>query len=1263
MNPFEGDHLPRPRSQKDIPLGPETAPPQVEANEAFEGVRAAAKKGGGAGGSGSETGKKTGAEKKKTPADYRKIIEEAMKKNSQVKEVFETTPIANAAVEEFIAKGFEQKKSLEQIAREIRQAVIEGKTFGQQGTLEATYWLTTVALKTNTPDLIVPVGGGSHNFTIFQKDELPDFTVPAKPEGKKPDEAKMKEWEQKTSEQKRRQRLKDELDVADQAIKATPTSRSEDTLKRLERLTTSLIEGKKSAERFDKATGKSKAEASYFDPKDAQVYIDRITVFREQLQAEQTAERTKKDIERNISQEERSKRIKTERESDYDTRKKEKEVEAVETGQLVLKSSELAANFNNRPELASGRPIEVSRNIDRWELDLLLQGKEGAERWKAKFRREKMGAPNTAFKMELPDQSKWEAVKNLLRELHGPIEGPELIKEFQIDFDMFEQVDGGLKYAETGIKGVKTEEQTKALKFTRNEEAERLTKYPLFDLAKVHFTESLKYTITDNIGAKYHESLRFLQGNDALQINGRNVETSRVEIWRELKRRRDNNISLTDAETSNFQRLEEHVSTVSEGIMLRDEYMIPESSTAYNSLRESQKKYLENEQLLQQNTLSLEQRQTLQEEQQKLLKVSKDAFLEYVKNDKYEFDIHDVDTVLAINTLSPIQIEARRRIITSLLQEGKTPEQIQSIEWKIYESLWAAKAYSVTQGEAMEIGAKMARAPARDLRWILKFKPEEIPSFATMNRGYAEAYQRLLNPALFADDFSFGGKLGDDVRNLHYSIIFRMAGYNFHKDKNVDQEWKDKARARAKEGVPEWVVISEYAEQILGFTFSETIRPEILVTGLNQLSSPWRQEKSALSPLREQYLRAENLPPGADPYLQGLGFRFNGANKEYKMTILHQMLQRKASSFFDLIGADLDLTNVKHGGIEFGSSEWQLFRRSLGTAEVQMWRDDRFKYNKSFDFIDVAKRNTDFDPIMKRAIESNGGVATPEVLDKFFSVMTEMKKHMETKTANGKTRLENWGEHKFANNYVLTNTDFDWSKVDPKSLNYFSFERRINDLNNQGRARDLMNEVKFKTEYLSPIKGKETDTINKIKEHRDAINSYSTLDNGELSAASLMELVVEWNRLRAINSKAFPITFIPGGISLLKRFGGLEMLTDIIGNIKAGEGGKLKNKEWFKKIEEWPRSIGQAVSYDVKWSGREGNAWDEYRVAGFFASAETAKLFVNKPDLLRAMKKKYHTGFLYRWFYGVPRKYWWVVPVATIAVSASQAVEDEKKKN
>jgi hypothetical protein len=62
------------------------------------------------------------------------------------------------------------------------------------------------------------------------------------------------------------------------------------------------------------------------------------------------------------------------------------------------------------------------------------------------------------------------------------------------------------------------------------------------------------------------------------------------------------------------------------------------------------------------------------------------------------------------------------------------------------------------------------------------------------------------------------------------------------------------------------------------------------------------------------------------------------------------------------------------------------------------------------------------------------------------------------------------------------------------------------------------------------------------------------------------------------------------------------------------------------------------------------------------SGAETSKIFVNNPKLLRDLKRKFHTGFLYRWFYGVPRKYWWVVPVATIAVAASQSMEEEKKK-
>lgn len=1156
---------------------------------------------------------------------YKDVFKALAEKDPVLKEISESTPIKSRLVEAFVVGNLESGKSLQDTARELKTKVIEGKDLDNSSKIEATKWLTTVAKKISSPELIITTGEASSKFVLLQINEIPEIAEPINP-GNQANAALKEAYQQAKIAKQQQDALVKDSGMWQRELSVLPETNLTGRHKKLANISEQLIEG----------TTQDGAKALKYQKEQAETVIQRIREQMEQLEVERQGAMDQRDIRQGI-----------EREASYIR-------EGVESGRFVPRSPELAAIFNN-PDLATGRPIEVNtRNLQGWEIELLLQGVEGAEKWKATFRREKMGAPNEPFSMrDISDQQKWESVKDLLRELHGSIEGPKIIEKFQIDFDMFSQVDGVQKNAETGVKGTKVEDQVKPLKFSRNEEAARLTKYPLFDLAKAHFTESLKFTITDNVGAKYSNSLKYLQGVD----NG----TSRVHIWRNLKKQRDIGAHLTDAETNQLQLLDKHIERVSEGIMLRDEYMLPASSDAYQSLRECQKKYIENEQILQQGNLNAADRQALESQQRDLSKTVKESFLEYTKNENYELDIHDVDTVLAINTLSPIQIEARQRMIKSLL-ETNSVEYVKSIEWKIYEALWAAKAYSVTQGEAMEIGAKLARAPARDLRWTLGFKSDEIPAQATMNRGYAEAYQRILNPALFADDFSFGGKLGDDVRNLHYSIVFRMAGYDFQKDKNVSQAWKDRARARVKEGVPEWVVMSEYAEQALGFSFSETIRPEILVTGLQQLSSTWRMEKSGISPLREEYLRAENLPPGADPYLEGLGFRFNGANKEYKMTILRKMLQRKSSTFFDLVGADLDLSGTPHGGIEFGSSEWQLFRRSLATAEIHMWKDEAFKYNGEFDFMSTARRSTDFNPLMESAINVNGGVATPELLDKFFSIMTKMKAHMEDPTANGKTRLENWGQHKFQNNFVLTNTDFDWSKVDAKQLNYFSFERRINDLSNQGRARDLANEVKFKTEYLSPLKGKETDTINKIKEHRDAINSYSAMEPAELSASSLMELVVEWNRLRAIDSKAFPIAFIPGGISLLRRAGGLEMLTDAIGNLKDGDGGKLKDKKWFGKVEGWPKSLAQAVSYDVKWSGNEGNAWDEYRIAGFFASAETAKLFVNKPDLLRDLKRKFHTGFAYRWFYGVPRKYWWVIPVATVGIAAGQSLEEEKKK-
>lgn len=1242
---FEGIPIP-----KDVVSTPEGVDPmQINKDILDRQMYESGKKSGGGGkkaeGAESGVGEKGKAKNKGKeipPKNYKEILDKLTAQDAILKDVSESAPIKSPLVEAFVIDNLENGKSLQETARELKIKVIAGNDLDSASKLEATRWLTVVATKVNDPELIIGAGQSSSGFVLLNDAEYPSITLPTEP-AKDAEQSEKDTYNAQKLLKRQQENLLDDVDTWKQELDGLSKTNLVGRSKTLQTALNNLIEGKKS----------QGGNPPQYQKEQAEVIRKRISEQMEQVEAEREAQIAEREIKRNIKYT-----------TDKTKEKIERMAENIQSGRLVERSEELARIFRN-PDLASGLPIEVDRNITLSDLKLLLSGEEGQWEWLAQFRREKMSNVE-AFEMGLHDQNKWDNIKDLIKELWGEERGTYLVRRLNDRLSMFKDADSITKGIEQNPKPGKVEDQSKINRYMTSIKAEALLQYEYIELSKVAFTESVKYFMQDIEMAEYQNALDDLMTVvETKTVKGKQVQINKNDIRKELhKRTMGEGVPLSTEESVMLNELNEKVSRVGHGVLLRDYHMVQQNPDAYHELVKGQEILLELDKELSLNSTPDARKAEIQTEQQKLTKNIKQAFLDYSLNPNAELDVRDTHTVHSIEGLSPVQIEARSRVIAALKYQEKSPEEIKKIDWKIYESMWAAKSLSVGLGEAMEISAKLGRCSSRDLRYKLHMKAEEVPTGSFMNRGYAESHQRVLNPDLFADDFRMGDALGDEVRNIYYKICFKLGGYDFYKDKSVPQEWKEKAKREAKKGTPEWITIAEYAEKVLSISYSETVRPELLVTGLQQVSSNWRAEEIELGSLRKSYMREENLPEGAKLDLQGLGYRFNMESIKNRIYLLGEMIKRKPSVFFDLIGKDL--SNLVRGtsaepGLVVGSSEWQLFRRSLATAEIEMWRNDAYRFNGDFDFSSVARRSSDFDVVMKKAIIANGGEASQEQMDKFFNTIVRIKNHMNSKSDNGKTFIENWAKHKFQHTYVLTNTDFDWSKFDISRIGLYSLERRINDFNNQANARDAAWDVLYKTDLLAPTSGKEVDTLKRIKEHRDAIINYSGQGPAEISQTALLETVIEWNRLRTAYSKAAPLAFIPGAVSLLRRAGVLKKAVDLIGNIKNGDE-TLSDAPWFKNLEEWPRSLAQAVSYDVKWGGYEGNAWDEYRVAGFLAGAESTKMYVNKTKMLRDLQRQFHTGFLNRAFYALPRKYWWVVPVATIAIAAGQSMDEEKKK-
>jgi hypothetical protein len=271
---------------------------------------------------------------------------------------------------------------------------------------------------------------------------------------------------------------------------------------------------------------------------------------------------------------------------------------------------------------------------------------------------------------------------------------------------------------------------------------------------------------------------------------------------------------------------------------------------------------------------------------------------------------------------------------------------------------------------------------------------------------------------------------------------------------------------------------------------------------------------------------------------------------------------------------------------------------------------------------------------------------------------------------NKKSRFDNLLNHKFKQKIILCRSDFDVRKIDATNINAFSLNRKISDFVGQAKVGEIERDIKYnKPElFLYPKPGKELDAVLKINEYKQTINSYDSPETAEINAILLMETMVDFNENRAAGT----ITgWIPGLVTAMRKVGmvedGIQGFQDFgLGVLRLIPGGKKiieKYKLDIHPVLEWPKNIRQFVSYDVKWGGEEANAWDEFKTAGIFRTAESLKM-VTTPEAekeLKRLKSKFRShsaGRLLATF----RKYWWVIPMATIAVAAMQSMEEEKKK-
>jgi len=115
-----------------------------------------------------KTAGQTGEKKTKTSD----ALKQAAEKNPILSDVLERHPIQTATVESFIMTRLHGGQSAEQIGKALKQEVIR-RRFSDEAQTDARGFLTKLAIKTQNPEFIVPISGGSGHFTFYEERKTP----------------------------------------------------------------------------------------------------------------------------------------------------------------------------------------------------------------------------------------------------------------------------------------------------------------------------------------------------------------------------------------------------------------------------------------------------------------------------------------------------------------------------------------------------------------------------------------------------------------------------------------------------------------------------------------------------------------------------------------------------------------------------------------------------------------------------------------------------------------------------------------------------------------------------------------------------------------------------------------------------------------------------------------------------------------------------------------------------------------------------------
>lgn len=912
--------------------------------------------------------------------------------------------------------------------------------------------------------------------------------------------------------------------------------------------------------------------------------------------------------------------------------------------------------------------VHMFRALFSTDVEKMMQDPDGMRRWFYEFTDEIYGLGKEHVRPSLNQETRYEDLLNLMKWIYGDQAnfyiGPYI--KLWNDRSRLEYVMKGLLYQPGDMK-----EKTKIMRQFLGSDMDYLYKFEHANKASSLMEQVIFETLAER-RAKFEETMTHLQGEITVPagLSRAGSRMNRAQYYRYLEEQNAKGFpGMRPEDVTRFQaemlQLKGEVELVAGGVMLWDEDMQSYTELGF----QLQDLVVKRDRLAAEKQDARGDFSPAQEEE--LLRLTGEINrlrAVYSKSEETYRGMGISEEMTLFRGYSPIEIEVHKRLAQYLKQNNQeVPDYI------LRHAIWAARLTNVGTGRAMAIAANMAIRPAEDLIEVFgtpdasEYVGKYFRGLAVMRSPFAEDIIRTFRPELFHYRFSMGGPMGE--RALAILQINRLlAKTKIGKEKITSTEEFQRVMSTSHDPqIQQLRALMEIAEKDHGIDFRELLTGPLTGAGGYYDGSGWRLEGGALVEFNQLYVDLVNqgmVPEGGQLDNQALGLQLMASQSpEARYRIFTKMLERKTSNFFQLLGKDRDriikeagLIDPETGGID--EKKWQAFRRALSLAEIE-WsqgKDKTLRFRQvDFTDIDMSHENG-----FAQVVKYLDPETSPEDIEKYRNVMAGIRRHLTEGDTNTDTRLWKLSQNNL--HMTLPLTDFDWAEASFFKLGSTAMDRRGRDIFNQSEAMGIMLELLSNPQFLSPQDY--VKTLEQIMTLRKTITNYATTGVAENAAKEMLRMFIDFNRNRAFHGKgaAKIMGWMPGGDWIMRNLAEQDFRGLANSRLLNGITGGAWKHMAEHSIVEWPHSIADAWSYSIRFTGSHGNAYGEKTIAEIIATAEDMGMFTDNRNFAHDLRKEFHATLFWRHFQTL-RRYWWVVPVATIALAVSQAVKEEEKES